>query len=366
MTGARLIVDLGRILANIDTLRERLTPAEVMLVVKNDAYGHGVDAVVTAAARHGVRWFGAFDVPTGLRTRAAAGPEARVFSWATAAPPELESAIHARLDLGVGDPRYLEDVADASAGRGVRVHLKIDTGLHRNGVRPEDWREFTARAAELERAGHIRVVGVWSHLAETSEATDDDARDEYLRAVEDAEAVGLTPEVRHLAASAAAYARSSYHFDLARFGAFGYGIRSAGGEDLPGIVAAAALVAPVTAVRQGAVEVGIGALDGLPSTLAGRVEVGTPAGARLLRAVDDTTLTVDAWPGAAIGDEVVVFGPGSHGAPSATTLAEAIDTVGEEILVRVSPLSPRTNLTPSPAPPFTCRDVRSAPATADR
>ncbi|WP_460776177.1 alanine racemase [Microbacterium sp. GXF7504] len=337
MTAPRLRVDLDRVLANIDTLRARLSPAELMLVVKNDAYGHGVDAIVTAAARHGVRWFGAFDVPTGLRVRAAAGPDARVFSWATAARSELDDAVHAGLDIGVGDARSLTDVADAAGGRPVPVHLKIDTGLHRNGVRREDWPPFVDRAAALEAEGRIRVVGVWSHLAETSDATDDAARDEYLHAVTAAQAAGLRPEVRHLAASAASFAREEFRFDLTRVGAFGYGIRSAGGEDLPGIVPAATLVAPVTAVGPDAVTVGVGALDGIPSTLAGRVDVGTPAGPRRLLAVQDTALEVASWPGAAIGDEVHVFGPGSLGEATATTLAETIDTVGEELLVRLSP-----------------------------
>jgi alanine racemase len=341
MTGARLRIDLGRILANIDTLRKRVAPAEVMLVVKNNAYGHGVEAVATAAAAHGVRWFGAFDVPTGVRTRAATGSDARVFSWATAARDEVEPAIAARLELGVGDARYLEDVATVSAGRGVPVHLKIDTGLHRNGVRPEEWPAFAARAAELESEGHIRVVGLWSHLAETSDATDDDAREAFLRAVSEAEAAGLAPEVRHLAASAAGYARRAFHFDLVRFGAFGYGVRSAGGGELPGIAAAATLLAPVTAIGADGVEVGLGALDGLPSSLAGRASVGTPAGARRLQEIRETTLVIEGWEGAAVGDEVTIFGRGSAGESTATTLAEQIDTVGEEILVRVSPRVPR-------------------------
>jgi alanine racemase len=57
--------------------------------------------------------------------------------------------------------------------------------------------------------------------------------------------------------------------------------------------------------------------------------------------VGETSLTVGAWPGAAVGDDVAVFGPGTFGESSVTTLAEAIGTVGEEIIVRVSPLVPR-------------------------
>lgn len=341
MTAACLRVDLGRMLADIDTVRARIFPAQLMVVVKNDAYGHGVDRVVAEAAAHGVEWFGAFDVPTGVRARAAAGPGARIFSWVTIGPDEIATALGARIELGVGDAGYLEDVAAVSAGGRAAVHLKVDTGLHRNGIRPEDWDAVVARAVELEARGDIRVVGVWSHIAETSDESDDAARGIFLAAVESARAAGLRPDVLHLAASAAGYARAEFRHDLVRIGAFCYGIRSTGGPDLDGIVPAATLIAPVTRVEGETVEVAYGSLDGLPSTLSGRVTVGTPGGARALLAVADTTLTVAGWPGARVGDEVAVFGPGELGESSATTLAEAIGTVGEEIIVRVSPLVPR-------------------------
>lgn len=341
MIGAHLRVDLGRIRADIDTLRARIAPAQLMCVVKNDAYAHGIDRVVADAAAHGVRWFGAFDVPMGVRARAAAGPDARVFSWVTVSRDEIATALDAGIELGVGDGGYLEEVAAVSAGRRAPVHLKIDTGLHRNGVRPEDWPGFVARAAELEARGDIRVAGIWSHIAETSDEADDQARAEYHAAIDAARAAGLEPEVLHLAASAAGYARPEFRHDLVRFGAFCYGIRSTDGPELEGIVPAATLVAPVVSVGAETVEVGYGSLDGLPSTLAGRVTVGTPGGPRALLAVRETSLTVAAWPGAAVGDEVAIFGPGSLGESSATTLAEAIGTVGEEIMVRVTPLIPR-------------------------
>ncbi|HET8928898.1 MAG TPA: alanine racemase [Microbacterium sp.] len=341
MTGAHLRVDLGRLCADIDTLRARIAPAHLMCVVKNDAYAHGIERVVAAAVAHGVQWFGAFDVPMGVRARAAAGADARVFSWVTVGRDEIATALEADIELGVGDAGFLEEVAAVSSGHGARVHLKIDTGLHRNGVRAEDWPGFVARAAELEARGDIRVAGIWSHIAETSDEADDQSRAEYHAAVDAARSAGLNPEVLHLAASAAGFARPEFRHDLVRFGAFCYGIRSTDGPSLEGIVPAATLLAPVVRVDGAVVEVGYGSLDGLPSTLAGRVSVGTPGGARALLAVDETSLTVAGWPGATVGDEVAVFGPGSLGESSATTLAEAIGTVGEEIMVRVTPLIPR-------------------------
>lgn len=338
---SRLVVDLGRIAANVETLRRRIAPAEYLFVVKNDAYGHGLERVVPAVAKAGVAWFGAFDVPTALRVRAVAGADTRIFSWSTTDADHVAEAIDAGIDLGVGDAVHLERVAEVSAGRGARVHLKIDTGLHRSGVRPEEWDAFVRRAAELEASGDLVVTGIWSHIAETSDADDDEAREVFLGAVEIARAAGLHPATRHLAASAAAYARPEFRHDLVRFGAFGYGIRSADGPDRPGIVPAATLLASVTATAPDAVTIDVGALDGLPSSLGGRVSVGTPGGPRALRAVGPVESGVDAWPGAAVGDEVAVFGPGALGESTATTLAEAVDTVGEELLVRVSPLIPR-------------------------
>src|SRR5699024_7346914 len=146
-----------------------------------------------------------------------------------------------------GDVGYLERVAGAAAraDRVCDVHLKIDTGLHRNGVRPEEWAAFCARAAELERVGRIRVVGIWSHIAEASDAEDDLSRDAFDRAVAEARRAGLRPHTRHLAASAAAWHRPEFRYDLVRIGAFCYGVRSEDGPEIPGTAPVSSLVARV-------------------------------------------------------------------------------------------------------------------------
>ncbi|GGH35337.1 alanine racemase [Microbacterium album] len=337
---AELRVDLARLRANITAVQDRLRPAELMMVVKDDAYGHGLEPVVDSALAVGVTWFGAFDVPTAVRTAAVTGSRARVFAWLTVGEDEIAAALAAGIELGVGDADYLERIARVAPAPAA-VHLKIDTGLHRNGVRPEAWPAFVQRAAALEAAGRVRVAGIWSHIAEASDAEDDVSRALFDTAVAAAHSAGLAPEVLHLAASAAGWARPEFRYDVVRVGAFCYGVRSAGGPDLDGIAPAAALVARVEAVGADSVRIGVGALDGVPSTLGGRIDVGTPAGARELRAVGPVECVVASWPGAAVGDEVTIFGPGTAGEGSATDLGEAIDTVGEEPLLRLSPLIPR-------------------------
>ncbi len=283
---------------------------------------------------------------TGIAVRAAVGDDARIFAWIAASSDDLDAAIAARIDLGIGDAELLEELADAAADAGAtpRVHLKIDTGLHRNGVRPEHWPAFVARAAQLQTAGRIDVVGVWSHIAEASDAEDDDARAVFEAALGQAEAAGIRPSVRHLAASAASFARPEFRYDMVRVGAFCYGIRSAGGPhaDELGLEPMARLEADVTAVHHDSVRVDIGALHGLPTSLrGGRARVGTPAGSRRLEIVGESHTLVESWPGAAVGDTVTLFGPGRRGEGSSTDLAEIIGTIGEEIAVRVSPLIPR-------------------------
>ncbi|MGI6877716.1 alanine racemase [Microbacterium sp. gxy059] len=340
---AELRIDRERLTANIRAVRERMSPAETLVVIKDDAYALGVETVVAAGLAAGARWFGGIDVPSAVRAKAAAGEGARVLAWMTVPDEEAEAALRSGLELGVGDAGYLERIAALAGrtGRPAAVHLKIDTGLHRNGVRPEHWDVFCARARANERAGRIRVVGLWSHIAEASDAEDDASRAVFDDAVRRARRAALEPEVRHLAASAAAWHRPEFRYDLVRIGAFCYGVRSADGPDLPGIAPAMSLVARVEGVGPDAVRIGIGAVDGLPSALGGRAHVATPAGRRAVREIGPFETTVGAWDGAAIGDEVIVFGPGTRGEPTPTDLGELIGTVGEEPLLRLSPLIPR-------------------------
>jgi alanine racemase len=338
-------VDLAAFDDNLRTLRARVAPAELMLVVKNDAYGHGAVPLAQRAASAGVRWFGAYDVRTARVLRPALDPGARLFVWTLPDIDATDAALALDADLGIGASDLLDEVVAraAAADTVARVHLKIDTGLHRNGFRPEEWASAIERAVRAERAGTIRVEGVWSHIAEASDAEDDASRALFDDAVAAASAAGLAPAVRHLAASAAAATRREFRYDLVRVGAFAYGVAPAGGPtaaDL-GLRPIGRLTAAVDGIENDGVRIGVGALDGLPSALAGRISIGAAGHTRLVRAVGRTHLVTESWPGAAVGDEVAVYGWGDDGEDAATALAEKIGTIGEEMVTRLSPLIER-------------------------
>lgn len=345
MSGPELRVSLDAFADNLRAVRARVAPARPMLVVKDDAYGQGLEPIVARAAASGIDLFGSFDVATGLRVRAVAGASARIFAWQSTGEADITSALEADIDLGVGDRDFLRLVGAVAARewRTARVHLKIDTGLHRNGVRPEHWSDALDEARALQRAGATRVVGIWSHIAEASDAEDDLARARFDSALTQAQDAGFTLELRHLAASAAAFAREEFRYDAVRIGAFAYGVRSAGGpgEEMLGVTPIAQLRARVLRVDPGEATIGVGWAHGLPAALAGRMRVRSTYGEHDVTGIgmDETRIASSAE--LSPGDEVIVFGPG---AASATDLAETLGTVGEEILTRVSPLVGRTYL----------------------
>src|SRR5690606_14625212 len=147
---------------------------------------------------------------------------------------------------------------------------------------------------------------------------------------------GGAPEVLHLTASAAAWWRPNLRGTMSRVGAFCYGIRSADGPTLDGLTLISRLVATVDSVDGDRVRVGVGAFHGLPSILRG-AEVATPGGLRPILSIHGDATLVAGWDGARVGDRVIVFGPGADGEADATSLAERIGTVGEEILTRLTP-----------------------------
>jgi len=340
---AEFVVDLAALSANIRAVRERVAPAEPMIVVKDDAYRHGLDHIVTRAIAEGVTWIGALDVCTGVAVRALA-PEARVFAWMLAGREDVADALGARLDIGVGSAALLEDVAAVAQTRSATadVHLKIDTGLHRNGVRPEEWPAFVDRAVQLEALGLVRVVGIWSHIGEASDADDDDARAVFDTAVAQARAAGLAPEKLHLAASAAAFARPEFRYDMVRIGAFHYGIRSADGPseaDL-GLQIVGSLRAEVAKVGRKDTIIEAGYVTGLMSTAAGSLTAATPGGRLPVTEIAADTLRIPHWTDAEAGQVVTLFGAAP--ADSATDLAERLGTIGEEIVLRLAADLPRS------------------------
>jgi len=363
------VVDLDAVRDNVASIASTVAPAGVMAVVKADAYGHGAVRVARAALAGGADRLGVADLDEALALRDA-GIEAPVLAWLHDPAARFDAAIAHDIDLGASSLAQLESMADAAAsvGRVANVHLKLDTGLSRNGILRGDWDDVVARAATLEAEGRVRIRGLFSHLANASPAEDAAQLSTFLDGVAAAERAGLAPEVRHLASTAAALRMPEARLDMVRIGIGIYGVPPFGdgttAADL-GLTPAMTLRGRIAAVRR--VEPGTGAsygytwraphpttlalvplgyADGVPRQASGRAEVvigGTRHRIAGRVAMDQFLVDVGETE-VAVGDDVVLFGDPAGGAPSAEEWGDAADTIGYEIVTRIGPRVPRTHV----------------------
>lgn len=366
---AEIVVDPGAIRHNVHRLRELVAadlPAgaaapALMVVVKADGYGHGMVPSARAAREAGAEWLGVATADEALALRAA-GDQGRLMSWLAVPGEDLGPAIAADIDVAAYSGAQLAEIAASARalGRTARVHLKVDTGLSRGGAPREHWPLLFTSAREAEVAGAVRVVGIWSHLACSDEPAHpaNDAQEQAFReALRSAEDAGLAPEVRHLANSAGALLRPSARFDLVRFGIAAYGLTPApevvSSPDL-GLVPAMTLRARVvmtkelpagagvsyghTFVADRAMQVALVPLgygDGIPrhASSTAAVQIRGQRADVLGRVCMDQFVVGS--PGAEPGDEIVLFGTGEHGEPTAQDWADWCGTISYEIVTRI-------------------------------
>lgn len=360
---SRAVVNLAAIRSNVTELRSR-TAAQVMAVIKADAYGHGAEQVAAAAVEAGVTWLGIAQTAEAMALRELL-PPVRVLSWLYSPWTDVRPAIAAGMDLGVSSPWAIEHVADAaaSAGCAANVHLEVDTGIARGGVRPEEWSAFVRRA--LQRP-ELRVVGLWSHLARADEPVDTTARqvDLFADAVAAARRLGADPEVCHLAASGGTLWHPDSHFDLVRPGVSVYGMAPDGTDAAAhGLTPAMRLEAELVAVKRvpagtpvsyGHTErvaedtvlgtVPLGYADGIPRQVSGNGAWVSVNGrrCRVIGRVCMDQFVVDLGPDspARPGDTAVVWGPGG---PSVEEWARAAATINYTITTQTGARVPRVH-----------------------
>ena len=367
---AEAVVDLDAVRDNTAALCAHARGAEVMAVVKADGYGHGLVPCARAALAGGATWLGVAQLSEAVALRAA-GVEAPVLSWLYAPGDDVGAAVSADIDLSVAAPWALEVVVAAAReqGRTARVHLKVDTGLGRGGATPADWPDLLVAVAKAQAEGVVDVVGAWSHYAWADAPTHPTVlgqQTSFAEALEVAAASGVRPRLRHLANSAATLTNSRAHLDLVRPGLAVYGLSPVPDLGPPadfGLRPAMTLRARLALVKRVGAGHGVsyghaytttaettlglvplGYADGVPRH-AGNTGPVLAAGRRRTVAgrVCMDQFVLDLGDDAArAGDEVVLFGPGTSGEPTAQDWADAAATISYEIVTRVGARVPRT------------------------
>ncbi|HBT96434.1 MAG TPA: alanine racemase [Desulfobulbaceae bacterium] len=229
----RVWVSAAALKSNYRLMRSVLPPATPLLaMVKADAYGHGMVAAAGAFAEAGCRHFGVAELPEAVRLREylyAAGIDAEILVMAGLLPGQEEYFPRYGLSAAVFslDSARLLSAAGAAAGRRVLVHIKVDCGMTRLGIMPEETLAFTEA---IEQLSGIELAGIFAHFPEADspeKPSNRQVRDNFAVASAAfttvlSAAKGLPPR-HHLANSAGILNQRMAHFDMARSGIALYG-----------------------------------------------------------------------------------------------------------------------------------------------
>jgi len=279
-----------------------------------------------------------------------------------------EDAIRHDVDLSAGSADLVAQIAAAAsrASKPARLHLKADTGMSRGGATAAAWPGLVAAGLAAQAAGDVRIVGLWSHFAcadipgHPSIAAQLEA---FREAVSVAERAGVRPEVRHLANTPATLTLPEARFDLVRPGGGVFGLSTLPGGAPPWLRPAMTVRARLVQTKRVPAGTGVsyghryvtardatlglvplGYAEGVPRVATNTAQVHV-RGRRwtISGTVCMNQFVVDFGDEAvAAGDEVVLFGPGDSGEPTAQEWADALDTLSYEIVVRFAGRLPKS------------------------
>lgn len=346
-------ISTAAITGNTELLRARIATRHTLAVVKADGYGHGAVAAARAALEGGADHLGVADLDEAFELRAA-GIDAPVLAWLHGSVLDCDAAAEAGIALGISSLDQLQQAA--SSNHRVAVHIKVDTGLSRNGVAEADWGRLAELLAQAVRSGSVRLEGVFSHLSNTTPDDDRAQITSFERFLDAVRSVDLDPGIRHIAASAAALDHPAAHYDMVRFGIALYGI--APEPHLRGTLPlhpAMRLSADVVGVKRVPAGSGVsygylhrttapttlalvplGYADGVPrSTQGASVRIGDAVVPVIGRVAMDQ-FVVDAGDArVAVGDRAVLWGDPAQGDPSVDDWADAAGSISYELVTRL-------------------------------
>lgn len=355
-------VDLAALTFNLRQARQCLSAGcEILAVVKADAYGHGAVAVTRALAQQGVTRFGVATIQEGAQLRDA-GIHAQVLVMGAVPPAQFADLLGYALTPVLYDSLMAAELA-ARLGSGpvpYPVHLKVDTGMGRLGLTPE---QVLPLLQSPVFQGPLRLEGLMTHLADADNEDPTYTRSQLERfrmVLTQLRTAGLSVPLIHAANSAAILGHPAAHFTAVRPGLmlYGYSAAPAGtaSTDLKPVLTLRSQVAQVRTVAAGdsvsynrtfiasrpsrIAVLPIGYADGYSRTLSNRGQVlvqgrRCPVVGRVC--MDMTLVDITDLPTVRPGDEAVLIGRQGHDAILATDLAAWIGTIPYEVLCGIGP-----------------------------
>jgi alanine racemase len=368
-------IDARALRKNIQRFRKLIGP-DVLLtaVVKANAYGHGQAEISTLALEAGADWLAVESPQEGLflRERKLRCP---ILLLGNVQLADLQKVVQADLRLTVFNVETLESLAKVTARlhRDIRVHLKVETGMNRRGMILE---RLPQALSVVQRAEHIHLEGLCSHLA-TADEPDDPSHarlqmERFRQAVAEVDGRGIQVPIKHLLNSAGTFLLDQARYDMVRVGISTYGLwpsdqtrracleRTIGPQSLEPVMTWKTRVIQVKEIPTGSyvgygrtfqavrptrvAALPVGYSDGYDRKLSNKGQVivrgkRAPVVGRV--SMNVTMVDVTDIPGVQVGDEVVLLGRQGDQEVSADELAGLLETINYEVVTRVSWALPR-------------------------
>jgi len=361
LSPTRAEVNVAHLRQNVRMLIAHSGEAEVMGVVKADAYGHGAVRIVEALRNEGIHHFAVATVPEAIRIRNA-GIDDPILVFAAPLPEYLPAYVAHRLGVTVSSIPVAEAVMRVARDVGpLHVHLKVDTGMGRIGCQPD---EAPALVRQLERAPGVRLAGLWTHFA-NEDGPDAEAQQAQFSAF--LSSLGGAPAPVHMHNSGAmlsgAHANLPLRDSLVRLGLALYGLTDPGrhpaAEGLRPLLRLISRVTHIKSVEAGTpisyrstwcapnrtriATIGAGYGDGYPRLLSNRAVVSIgghriPVVGMICMDMMMVDLGPEGCPSISPGDEVVLFG---EGGPTTAEVAQWANTITYEICCHLTARVPR-------------------------
>lgn len=354
---------------NYNTFRKLIGPKCLLLsVVKSNAYGHGLVEFARIVEKLGVDWLGVDSIVEGESLRKA-GIKTPILVLGYTLPAKIKSAIDYGISLTVSDPSTLASLKKIGGNKKIKIHLKIDTGMHRQGFLISDIPEVIKI---LKSCPSVALEGVYTHFSSAKNpafpAVTLKQIEEFKKVVGLLEAAGFKGFIKHAAATAGAIIFPQSHFDMVRVGIGLYGIWPAQEtresfknkiklesvlswktvigqtKELPRGSAVSYDLTEELSRRSKIAILPVGYWHGFPRTLSGigRVLINGKEAKVLGRVTMDMIIVdVTAIKGVKTGDEVVLIGKSGKAEISPDTLAHLTDGSSYEIVTRLNPLMKR-------------------------
>ena len=354
-------IDLDQLTSNVQALQRQAAEARLLVIVKANAYGHGAVMTARAGVEAGAWGLGVASLEEGEELRRA-GITAPILVLSSSAPAHADRLVAGGFRVTIGSLELGEALSRAAttAGRDTLVHIKVETGMQRFGVAPE---EAAGLAESLRALPGVIVEGLSSHLASSDEADKTFTRDQYQRFLDCAAGLAWIP-IHHISNTGALLDLPELRLALVRcgLGVYGYYPSAAVSHDVP--------IAPVLSLRSrvarvATVEKGKGVGYGLAWHAERRSRIAlvlagygdgirrslTNRGVALVRgrratyagrvAMDMLVLDVTEIPGVAVDDEVTLLGRQGDDCVDADEVAALCDTISYEVISGLMERVPR-------------------------